>query len=51
LLPNHKSGFIDNQPLFAMNNQHVNGGLSANTWGRTSLEACDAIGEATGTHG
>lgn len=40
------------RPLeFAMNNQHMNGGLAVDTWGRTNLAGCYAIGEAAGTHG
>ncbi len=43
---------ITQKPLeFAINNQHMNGGLSVDTWGRTSLEGCYAVGEAAGTHG
>lgn len=43
---------IASVPLeFAMNNQHMNGGLAVDTWGRTSLAGCYAIGEAAGTHG
>lgn len=37
--------------LFAMNNQHMNGGLAVDIWGQTSLNGCYAIGEAAGTHG
>ena len=40
------------EPLeFTMNNQHMNGGLSVDTWGQTSLQGCYAVGEAAGTHG
>lgn len=40
------------EPLaFAMNNQHMNGGVAVDTWGRTNLDGCYAIGEAAGTHG
>ncbi len=40
------------QPLeFAVNNQHMNGGISVDTWGRSTLPGCYAIGEAAGTHG
>jgi succinate dehydrogenase/fumarate reductase flavoprotein subunit len=40
------------EPLeFAVNNQHMNGGVMVDTWGRTSLGGCYAIGEAAGTHG
>ncbi|MEM7465122.1 MAG: FAD-binding protein, partial [Pseudomonadota bacterium] len=36
---------------FAVNNQHMNGGIATDTWGRTSLQGCYAVGEAAGTHG
>ncbi|MGJ8653584.1 MAG: FAD-binding protein [Opitutaceae bacterium] len=36
---------------FAMNNQHMNGGILIDDWGRTSLSGCYAIGEAAGSHG
>ncbi|MEM6885560.1 MAG: FAD-binding protein, partial [Verrucomicrobiota bacterium] len=40
------------EPLeFAMNNQHMNGGILINDWGETSLAGCYAIGEAAGSHG
>ncbi|MDQ8194178.1 FAD-binding protein [Coraliomargarita sp. SDUM461004] len=40
------------EPLeFAMNNQHMNGGILINDWGQTSLAGCYAIGEAAGSHG
>ncbi|TPE49549.1 FAD-dependent oxidoreductase [Amaricoccus solimangrovi] len=40
------------EPLeFAVNNQHMNGGIAVDTWGRTSLAGCYAVGEAAGTHG
>jgi succinate dehydrogenase / fumarate reductase, flavoprotein subunit len=43
---------ITRDPLeFAINNQHMNGGLAVNTWGETTLGGCYAIGEAAGTHG
>jgi succinate dehydrogenase / fumarate reductase flavoprotein subunit len=43
---------IARDPLeFAINNQHMNGGLAVDTWGATSLEGCYAVGEAAGTHG
>ena len=43
---------ITREPLeFAVNNQHMNGGLAVDIWGRTSLAGCYAIGEAAGTHG
>lgn len=43
---------ITREPLeFAVNNQHMNGGLAIDIWGRTSLPGCYAVGEAAGTHG
>jgi succinate dehydrogenase / fumarate reductase, flavoprotein subunit len=43
---------IAREPLeFAINNQHMNGGLAVGTWGETTLDGCYAIGEAAGTHG
>ncbi|KQV64389.1 FAD-binding protein [Rhizobium sp. Root1220] len=40
------------EPLeFAVNNQHMNGGVMVDIWGRSSLAGCYAIGEAAGTHG
>jgi succinate dehydrogenase / fumarate reductase flavoprotein subunit len=43
---------IATAPLgFAMNNQHMNGGIAVNTWGQTDLAGCYAVGEAAGTHG
>ncbi|MBP7241260.1 FAD-binding protein [Amaricoccus sp.] len=36
---------------FAVNNQHMNGGIAVDVWGRTSLAGCYAVGEAAGTHG
>ena len=36
---------------FAVNNQHMNGGIAVDTWGRTSLFGAYAVGEAAGTHG
>jgi succinate dehydrogenase/fumarate reductase flavoprotein subunit len=36
---------------FAMNNQHMNGGILIDDWGRTSLQGCYSIGEAAGSHG
>jgi succinate dehydrogenase / fumarate reductase flavoprotein subunit len=35
----------------SLNNQHMNGGISVDTWAQTSLPGCYAIGEAAGTHG
>ncbi len=43
---------ITREPLaFAVNNQHMNGGVSVDIWGRSSLSHCYAVGEAAGTHG
>jgi succinate dehydrogenase/fumarate reductase flavoprotein subunit len=43
---------IAREPLeFAVNNQHMNGGLAVDGWGSTSLEGCYAVGETAGTHG
>ena len=43
---------LTKEPLeFAMNNQHMNGGILINDWGQTSLDGCYAIGEAAGSHG
>ncbi|MDA7485233.1 FAD-binding protein [Planktomarina temperata] len=40
------------EPLeFAVNNQHMNGGVSVDTWGRTNVPGIYAVGEAAGTHG
>src|SRR6202167_2557887 len=42
---------ITRDPLeFAVNNQHMNGGLAVDRWGATSLDGCYAVGEAAGTH-
>jgi succinate dehydrogenase/fumarate reductase flavoprotein subunit len=43
---------IADEPLeFSVNHQHMNGGVMVDTWGRSSLGGCYAIGEAAGTHG
>lgn len=43
---------ITRDPLeFAVNNQHMNGGVAVDIWGRSSLPGLYAIGEAAGTHG
>jgi succinate dehydrogenase / fumarate reductase flavoprotein subunit len=43
---------VARDPLeFAVNNQHMNGGLAVNVWGETNLGRCYAVGEAAGTHG
>lgn len=43
---------VASEPLeFAVNNQHMNGGVMVDTWGRSNLAGCYAVGEAAGTHG
>lgn len=43
---------IAEAPLeFAVNNQHMNGGVAVDVWGRSSHPAVYAVGEAAGTHG
>ncbi|AXI48572.1 oxidoreductase [Sulfitobacter sp. SK012] len=43
---------ITADPLeFAVNNQHMNGGIAVDTWGRTNISGIYATGEAAGTHG
>lgn len=43
---------IAREPLeFAVNNQHMNGGIRVDVWGMTNLPGCYAVGEAAGTHG
>ena len=43
---------ITTEPLeFAVNNQHMNGGIAVDTWGRTNVSGIYAVGEASGTHG
>ena len=43
---------ITAHPLeFAVNNQHMNGGVAVDSWGRTTLPGCYGVGEAAGTHG
>jgi len=40
------------EPLeFAVNNQHMNGGIAVDGWGRSSVAGIYAVGEAAGTHG
>ncbi|MCB1332848.1 MAG: FAD-binding protein [Roseivivax sp.] len=40
------------EPLeFAVSNQHMNGGIAVDGWGRSSLAGVYAAGEAAGTHG
>lgn len=40
------------EPLeFAVNHQHMNGGIAVDIWGQSSLMGCYAVGEAAGTHG
>lgn len=43
---------ITTDPLeFAVNNQHMNGGIAVDIWGRTNISGIYAVGEAAGTHG
>jgi len=43
---------ITSEPLeFAVNNQHMNGGIAVDIWGRSNIGGIYAIGEAAGTHG
>ncbi len=43
---------IAREPLpFNVNNQHMNGGVEVDTWGRSSLPGLYALGEVAGTHG
>jgi succinate dehydrogenase / fumarate reductase flavoprotein subunit len=43
---------ISADPLeFAVNNQHMNGGIAVDSWGRSNIGGIFAIGEAAGTHG
>jgi succinate dehydrogenase / fumarate reductase, flavoprotein subunit len=51
LYKQYKVDIEKNPLLFAMNNQHMNGGIAVDIWGQTSLNGCYAIGEASGTHG
>lgn len=40
------------EPLeFAVNNQHMNGGIAVDVWGHSSQPGVYAVGEAAGTHG
>ncbi len=40
------------EPLeFAVNNQHMNGGIAVDVWGQTNVAGIYAVGEAAGTHG
>ena len=47
----HGTDLTEESLEFAMNNQHMNGGILIDDWGRTSLAGCYAIGEAAGSHG
>ncbi|SHH20070.1 FAD-dependent oxidoreductase [Marivita hallyeonensis] len=43
---------ITKDPLeFAVNHQHMNGGIAVDTWGCTNVPGIYAVGEAAGTHG
>lgn len=40
------------QPLtFTVNNQHMNGGIAVDHWGRSNVSGLYAVGEVAGTHG
>lgn len=43
---------IASAPLeFAVNNQHMNGGVAVDSWGQSNIAGIYAVGEAAGTHG
>ena len=43
---------ITAEPLeFSVNNQHMNGGIAVDTWGRCNVAGIYSVGEAAGTHG
>ncbi|MFY0617995.1 FAD-binding protein [Shimia sp.] len=43
---------ITTEPLeFAVNHQHMNGGIAVDIWGRSNVPGVYAVGEAAGTHG
>lgn len=43
---------LQQEPLeFAVNNQHMNGGIAVDIWGESDLAGCFATGEVAGTHG
>lgn len=43
---------ITTDPLeFAVNHQHMNGGIAVDTWGCSNVPGIYAVGEAAGTHG
>ncbi|MCV6547648.1 MAG: FAD-binding protein [Cohaesibacter sp.] len=43
---------IAKDPLeFAVNNQHMNGGIAVDIWGQSNCVGLYAVGEAAGTHG
>lgn len=47
----YKIDIAANPLEFAVNNQHMNGGIAVDVWGRSSHPAIYAVGEAAGTHG
>lgn len=51
LYKRYKVDITVNPLEFAVNNQHMNGGIAVDTWGRTNIAGIYAIGEAAGTHG
>lgn len=51
LYARYKVDICKNPLEFAVNNQHMNGGIRVDTWGRTNVAGIYAVGEAAGTHG
>ncbi|MEO1638956.1 MAG: FAD-binding protein [Pseudomonadota bacterium] len=51
LYKRYKVDITANPLEFAVNNQHMNGGIAVDTWGRTNIAGIYAVGEAAGTHG
>ena len=47
----HGSDIARDALPFNVNNQHMNGGVQVDTWGRSSLPGLYALGEVAGTHG
>lgn len=47
----HKRDITKEPLLFNVNHQHMNGGIDIDTWGKSSLNGCYAVGEVAGSHG
>jgi succinate dehydrogenase/fumarate reductase flavoprotein subunit len=47
----YKVNIAANPLEFAVNHQHMNGGIAVDTWGRSNIAGIYAVGEAAGTHG